>query len=135
MRIFWSLTIAILVTQAWAEAPSSAPQKILVMDTLEFNSLKHQEGRWRYITQLTDILRKMRFKEGDFDAMNSDRQTVYELIQSKSRWANMSKELERICRTDKIQSQNCQNMVKIRIDTFDFIKKHPEGAVVNVKGR
>jgi hypothetical protein len=104
---------------------AAAAETILVMDTIEFNTLRHSVGRWQYITKLTDVLKKMRLKEGDFDAMNSDKQVVYELIQSK-RWDKISAEIEKQCKK-KEQKANCNALAKIRLDTFDYIKDNPEG--------
>ncbi len=107
---------------------SAFSETILVMDTIEFSNIDHEQGKWRYVNQLTDVLKKMRLKAGEFDAMNSDKNEVYELIQRTSRWTEISAAIDKACKKAE-QKKNCANLANIRIDIFDYIKDNPEGVV------
>lgn len=103
-------------------------ETIIVMSANEFNFIEHQEGKDRYVKQISNVLKKMRFKSGDFDAMKAETEDVRALLQNNSRWGAITADLQKACKT-RPQKLNCANLEKIRLDTFDWIKDNPEGVI------
>jgi hypothetical protein len=121
MRFIHHVLVSLILTFSLG----TAAQDILVMDTIEFNTVRHDEGKRKYVLKLTEILKKMRLKTDNFDAMNSDQHEIYELIQSNERWTKINAKIEKVCR-ERAQKRNCNALTKLRLDTFDFIKNNPQ---------
>jgi hypothetical protein len=128
MRSIHSILITLTLTFSLHTSAKSIPP-ILVMDTIEFNTIQHKLGKEKYITELREILKRMRLKTADFDAMGpdnlSDENVITALIESHQRWVPISNEIEKLCRK-KEHHRNCNAMAKLRLDIFDFIKKNPQ---------
>lgn len=98
--------------------------EIVLMDSEEFNFIEHQRGRLEYAKRLAPLLVELGVKSEDFSVGDSDQ--VFEALAFDYKWSKVYSAVEAACRIHK-NKKTCAAIAQVRIDTFDFIKTHPQG--------
>lgn len=116
-------TIILLLITALALS-ATAEERKLVWPTSAFQTVEHTPGKWRYIGRILPILQELRIKAGEFDAMNTDKDTLYNLAHVERRWNEITKAIEAVCAKPE-NKKKCDQLAQERIDAYQWNKDNP----------